>query len=186
MDAVDTKKALELLASRLTSLTAILDKAEHEVAGRDGGSLDDLAGARLADDMHPLDWQLGAVAYHARTFVEWSRGVELPNAVPPVAGWAEARAALAAAIAQVAEASAQTSAAPDERRITIPHIGIYLDFPAQRYLDDWVLPNFYFHLVTAYGLLRMNGITLGKPDFLAHIAGDIRRIPAEAVEDAPA
>jgi hypothetical protein len=181
MDAVETKKALELLASRLATLSGMLDKAERESA-----SLDDLAAARLAADMHPLDWQIGAVAYHARQFVEWSRGVELPNAVPAVTGWTEARAALDAVIGQVAAASAEWTAAPGERRITIPDIGIYLDFPARRYLDDWVLPNFYFHLVTAYGLLRMKGVVLGKADFLAHIGGDVRPIPAEADAAAPA
>ena len=40
----------------------------------------------------------------------------------------------------------------------------------EAYLKHFVLPNFYFHLTTAYGLLRHNGVPLGKPDFLGRIA----------------
>jgi hypothetical protein len=41
---------------------------------------------------------------------------------------------------------------------------------------DWMVPNFYFHVVIAYGILRHNGVDLGKRDFLAHAVAYIRQL----------
>jgi len=41
-----------------------------------------------------------------------------------------------------------------------------LTFSGQAYVREWVYPNFYFHVTTAYNLLRHNGLSIGKPDFL--------------------
>ena len=49
-----------------------------------------------------------------------------------------------------------------------------------QFLRDWALPHFYFHVVTAYDILRNNGVEIGKRDYLAHIAGSIQRHPHKA------
>lgn len=177
MDSVETKKALELLASRLTTLSGLLDKAEHGPAGQD---LDELAAARLAEDMHPLAWQVSAVCTQAQQFLDWCDGAEQPNVVIPLTGWAAARAVLAATLSRVEAAAAKGTSAPAEKRITIAQMGVYVDLSAQRYLDDWILPNLYFHLGMAYAILRMKGAALGKAEFMQHILGDLRPMPAEA------
>ncbi|KMS60391.1 hypothetical protein V474_01530 [Novosphingobium barchaimii LL02] len=176
MDAVETKKALELLASRLTTLSGILDKSE----AADGANLDDLAAARLAEDMHPLSWQVSAVCTQAQQFLDWCHGEEQPNVVGSITGWSAARGVLADTLAKVNAAAAEEIAAPAEKRITIAQMGVYVDLTAQRYLDDWILPNLYFHLSIAYAVLRMKGSPLGKGEFMQHILGDLRPIPAEA------
>jgi hypothetical protein len=176
MDSVETGKALELLASRLANLSGILDKAEHE---RGGEGLDELAATRLADDMHPLAWQVAAAASQARFYLEWLRGNDLPNAIPDVSTWAEARGVLADTREQLAAAVGAPPVAPEVRRIVLEPIGFYLDLSAPRYLEDWIAPNLYFHLTTAYAILRMKGIALGKGDFMQHIVGDLRPITAE-------
>ena len=43
-----------------------------------------------------------------------------------------------------------------------------------QFLRDWALPHFYFHVVTAYDILRHNGVDIGKRDYLSHVAGYIR------------
>jgi hypothetical protein len=43
-----------------------------------------------------------------------------------------------------------------------------LDFTGQNYLLSFVIPNFYFHIATAYGILRHQGVPLGKADFLGN------------------
>ncbi|AXB76304.1 DUF1993 domain-containing protein [Novosphingobium sp. P6W] len=177
MDAVETKKALALLASRLTTLSGILDKAES-AAGSE--SLDDLAAARLAEDMHPLAWQVSAVCTQAQQFLDWCHGGEQPNVVGPIEGWSAARGVLADTLAKISAAEAEGIVAPAEKRITIAQMGVYVDLTAQRYLDDWILPNLYFHLSIAYAVLRMKGAPLGKAEFMQHIVGDLRPIPAEA------
>ena len=50
--------------------------------------------------------------------------------------------------------------------ISVPLRDRTLQFKGQQYLLGWVLPNFYFHVTTAYAILRHNGVELGKPDFL--------------------
>ena len=55
----------------------------------------------------------------------------------------------------------------DAKVIEVPMRGkSALTFSGETYLKHWALPNFYFHLTTAYALLRHNGVPLGKPDFL--------------------
>ena len=43
-----------------------------------------------------------------------------------------------------------------------------------QFLRDWALPHFYFHVVTAYGILRHNGVDIGKRDYLSEVVGYIR------------
>ncbi len=55
----------------------------------------------------------------------------------------------------------------ESRQITLKEGGRDMEFSGIRYLETWAKPNFYFHVTTAYAILRHNGIELGKPDFLA-------------------
>ena len=55
----------------------------------------------------------------------------------------------------------------ETREITIQIPNAEFKFAGSDYLFTWVLPNFYFHLTTAYNILRHNGVELGKSDFLA-------------------
>ena len=52
------------------------------------------------------------------------------------------------------------------RDITITLRSGDVKFDGQRYLEHWALPNFYFHVMTTYNLLRHAGVDLGKPDYL--------------------
>lgn len=49
-----------------------------------------------------------------------------------------------------------------------------LKVTAERYARDWALPQFYFHVVTAYAILRAQGIELGKADYAAHMLAHLR------------
>ena len=51
-------------------------------------------------------------------------------------------------------------------------MGIKID--GATYVDDWLVPNFYFHFVTAYAILRREGVALGKIDYMAHLAPLVR------------
>jgi len=52
------------------------------------------------------------------------------------------------------------------------------DLDGFQYLRDWALPQFYFHLVTAYDILRHRGVALGKPNYVRHMFGYLRQPPA--------
>lgn len=53
--------------------------------------------------------------------------------------------------------------------------GMVLDLTAGQYARDWALPQFYFHVVTAYSILRAQGIALGKADYVAHMVACFRQ-----------
>ncbi|HLB83673.1 MAG TPA: DUF1993 family protein, partial [Steroidobacteraceae bacterium] len=63
----------------------------------------------------------------------------------------------------------------ESRRVGFPLMeGYALDMDGVQYLRDWALPNFYFHVVTAYDILRSQGVQIGKQDYLAHAGYAIR------------
>lgn len=47
--------------------------------------------------------------------------------------------------------------------------GAYVELPSSNYVDEFLMPNFYFHLVTAYDILRMAGVSIGKQDYMMHL-----------------
>jgi hypothetical protein len=83
------------------------------------------------------------------------------------------------AIGYLAEA---TAAADDgvfgrDKRIDLP-AGRFISLPGQLYVEEWLMPNFYFHFVTAYDILRHGGVQIGKADYMAHLAGHVRSAKA--------
>lgn len=167
---VSPSSILDLIATRLRTFSSLLDKVEAQWAG---GDLADLAATRLAPDMHPLRWQIAAAALQARLFVSWCRGEDRANSVPEVTDWDHARAILRTAQAEL-EAMPDLTTLPEAKRIEIGMIGMYLDLTGQRYVDEWLLPNLYFHVTTAYAIMRMKGAEIGKADFLFNLMGELR------------
>ena len=53
-------------------------------------------------------------------------------------------------------------------------MGMIFDFSAEQYVRDWALPQFYFHVMTAYAILRAQGVALGKADYVTHMFGYVR------------
>lgn len=53
-------------------------------------------------------------------------------------------------------------------------IGMVFDLTAEQYVRDWALPQFYFHVVIAYAILRSDGIELGKADYVTHMFAYLR------------
>jgi len=55
--------------------------------------------------------------------------------------------------------------------------GLFLDFDGTRFLLNYALPNFYFHVTTAYDILRHNGVVLGKRDFMSSVGAFVKKRP---------
>lgn len=161
--------ALATFANMLGTLDHLANKAQR--AGLDDGML---AGARLAEDMFPLETQFRIAInqiYMALTRV-WGMDITLDEAA--YASFAEVRERLAEAKAHVAEA--HTVEAPPARQeidMTLPN-GMRFVMQAHEYLRDWTMPNFYFHSSTAYGVLRREGLDLGKIDFMGFLVRHAR------------
>jgi len=53
--------------------------------------------------------------------------------------------------------------------------GLYAEQSGSAYVNDFLMPNFYFHMVTAYDILRMAGVPIGKKDYMMHLVPFLRQ-----------
>ena len=162
----------------LGALSEWLGKAEAQMP--DGGA-ESLMAARLAPDMFPLSTQVRFACVQAQEGVFRLRGQPFPAAVEVLLdegrNAAERPGLIADARARIAETMAVLDAAgadmPDVNPATpIAHAlpqGMVFDLTAEQYVRDWALPQFYFHVMAAYAILRASGVGLGKADYVAHM-----------------
>ncbi|MCB9550065.1 MAG: DUF1993 domain-containing protein [Myxococcales bacterium] len=159
--------------TRLGVLDALLKKGlAHWTA--QGGEADALLGLRLADDMYPLAHQVAFACEQARQLAAFWIGEELAPLDP--AGWtlADAHAAIADAQARLAGIDVADLAPLARTKHRTLQGGMYLELSGEDYLADWMMPNFHFHLVTAYAILRHHGTVIGKADYMAHLMPFVR------------
>ena len=149
----------------LRNLSAWLEKAEAH-AGQSRGSLDRYLGARLAPDMHPFPRQIQIASDAAKGAGARLAGSEPPAFADEEKTFPELKARIAKTIDYLDGLDRATIDGKEDRRVSLPTPNGALDLSARDFLTQFALPNFYFHLVTAYGLLRMEGAPLGKLDFI--------------------
>ncbi|WEK47458.1 MAG: DUF1993 domain-containing protein [Candidatus Andeanibacterium colombiense] len=126
--------------------------------------------ARLAEDMHPLPRQFQFVSDSSKFAVARLTGTEAPAMEDTETSFAELQARIDKTIAFIESVDASAYAGAETREVLVkfPN-GMGYRFTGADYLRDFALPNFYFHATTAYAILRANGVSLGKPDYLAHL-----------------
>jgi hypothetical protein len=165
----------EIFPSRLRTLSALLDKGAA-FAEAQGLAFETLAQAQLAPDMFPLNRQVSIACRMAWEAVSLSSGGERPSVEPIGESLDELKARIAETIRRLESVGEAEFRGAAERRVALTlQGGIEAEFSGVEFLRDWSLPNFYFHLATAYDILRHKGVTLGKADFMAHIGPNIRQ-----------
>ncbi|MEZ5498410.1 MAG: DUF1993 domain-containing protein [Steroidobacteraceae bacterium] len=150
----------------LGAVRGLLDKAEAHCKekGQDPAAL---IQAKLAPDMLPFAYQIKSTAVHSIGAIEGLRkGVFSPDRTTPPVDFDGLRAKVSAAseaLAQIKPAELDGFMGRDMRF----EIGDYrLEFTAENFLLSFSQPNFYFHVTTAYDILRWQGVNLGKRDYL--------------------
>jgi uncharacterized protein len=157
--------SLPVLIRGLTNLQAILGKAEaHAAAKQIEPSV--FTNSRLAPDMLPLVRQIYIVSDTAKGCAARLAGVEPPKFEDVEQTFDELQSRLQKTIDYLKEFNAAQIDGSDSRTITLKMRSGPLEFTGLSYLFGFVLPNFYFHITTAYGILRHNGVELGKLDYL--------------------
>ena len=146
----------------LRNLSAIMDKAEAQ-----GGDLAAYMEARLAPDMHPFSRQIQMASDAAKGGAARLAGVAPPSMPDTETTWAELKERLAKTIDFVSSIKPEQVNGDENRTVELPLPGRTMTFTARDFLFNFGLPNFFFHVTTAYGLLRKEGVPLGKMDFLA-------------------
>ncbi len=149
----------------LNNLSAILDKAAaHAEAKKIDPSV--FVNARLAPDMFPLSRQVQIATDGVKGCAARLAGIEVPSYADTETTFPELKARIAKTIAFLQSVTAAQIDGSEARKVTLKLRNEEMTFLGQPYLLDFVIPNFYFHLTTAYAILRHNGVEIGKRDFL--------------------
>lgn len=147
------------LIHMLGSLSSILSKGEAH------GDIDP-ATARLADDMLPLKSQVYIATDTAKGCGARLAGVDIPKYEDTEVSFPELKARVAKTIAFLKGLDRAAFDGAEKKQITLKFGPRALEFDGAGYVGNFVLPNTYFHIATAYGILRNGGVKLGKTDFL--------------------
>lgn len=153
------------LKRALGNLALILKKAE-EYADAKKVAHDVLLNTRLFVDMYPLTRQVQIATDMSKGAGARLSAIEVPKYEDNETTFAELQARIAKTIAFLDTLKPEQMAGAESREITISLRKADLEFSGQDYLLKWVIPNAYFHITTAYNILRHHGVELGKQDFL--------------------
>ncbi len=149
----------------LGSLSGILKKAAaHAEAKKIEPSV--LINARLAPDMFALARQVQIATDHAKGSLARLAGVEIPSYPDTETTFDELQARIAKTLDYVRNFKPEQIDGSETREIVLTFGTQKFPFTGQTYLIQFALPNFYFHASMAYGILRHNGVEIGKRDFM--------------------
>lgn len=152
---------------RLNALISILDKAAA-YAREKGIETPALMTDRLYPDMFPFWLQVQSASDHAKNSVARLAQEEMPILDQTEQSFDGLKDRIRATLAYTNGVDREKFEGAAERVIRLPQNGREQEMTGLEYLLHSGLPNFYFHLTTAYGILRHNGVELGKRDFLGN------------------
>lgn len=167
--------AVESFVQMLGALQHLFEKAE-EAAVTKKLELAKLASARLAPDMYPFSMQVQLACYHAKAAVALLTGVEPPSLPKDDEAFEQLKGRLEQTVRELGAVPVAAFDGTEDRSIKMLLMGT-MSFEATglQYLRDWALPHFYFHVVTAYDILRHAGVEIGKRDFMYGVGKYIRQ-----------
>lgn len=148
----------------LANLDGIFAKAELYAAERKFNP-DNYPGLRFAPDMHPLAFQVQSATDRSKLFLARVTGQTAPSWPDTEKTWSEMRQRLHAGLEYAKAVTPAQLDGLEDKLITLKVRGEEVQWPAVKYLLENAMPNFYFHVTTAYDLLRHAGVPLGKRDF---------------------
>jgi hypothetical protein len=149
----------------LGSLSKILVKAEAHCKAKNIQP-EVLLGARLYPDMLSFTQQIRLVCDFAEKSCARLTGSELPGTPEPEKSFEALRQRLARTIEHVRAFKPGQFEGADSRDVSFPVGPNTMTLKGQQFLSGFAFPNFYFHAAIAHGILRHNGIEIGKRDFL--------------------
>jgi uncharacterized protein len=159
------KTSVASFAKHLHALDGILDKAAAYAEAR---KIDPavLLSARLYPDMFNLKRQVQEACTFAETATARLAGLPLPSPKNDEATISDLKARIAAVLAFLNSVRPEQMEGSEAKSYTMKVGPNEVTFTGEDYLLHFALPNFYFHCATAYGILRANGLEIGKRDFM--------------------
>ncbi len=157
--------SVPVLVRALGNLQAWFDKAEaHAAAKKFEPQV--LLNSRLAPDMLPFTKQVQIACDSAKFGVARLSGVDAPKFDDTEKTFADLRLRIASTLEYIRSVPAAKIDGTENKDVVVPRRDGSMTLKGEFYLKHYVLPNVYFHVMTAYALLRHNGVELGKGDFL--------------------
>jgi hypothetical protein len=155
-------------AQNLESLEACLDKAEQYAAARKF-DIGILMTGRLAPDMHDFIYQVQSACDYVKAAAAWLSGQTPPRHEDTEKTIDELRSRIRKTVAFVQSVKKSDFAGASERKVKLSWAPPGTVIGGEDYLLQVAIPNIYFHITTAYAILRHNGVDIGKKDFLGPI-----------------
>ena len=159
--------SVDVFTHALGNLSALLEKAVANARERKFEPAV-LLGARLAPDMFPLTRQVQIACDVAKNSVARLAAQEPPRFPDTEASFEELHARIARTIDYLRGVPASALEGAETRDIKLPSGDRTLEFKGLEFLERWAIPNVFFHITTAYAILRHNGVDIGKRDFLGN------------------
>lgn len=161
-----------IFLSRLDTLELLIDFGSKHFESDPESLLD----KRLVSDMLPFGTQVVFTCNQPHNFSLWCEGKSPSNIDPDIKTISDAKEIIYHVKNTLSIESSYFENSKFEEITTLELGGdIYLELSGTEYLDDFLIPNFYFHLVTAYDILRMSGVEVGKHQYMRHLASKIQQ-----------
>ncbi|KAL2812991.1 hypothetical protein BJX63DRAFT_233926 [Aspergillus granulosus] len=157
--------AITSVTKALNTLKAILQKAEAH-AKEKNIALDDLFNARIYEDMKPLSFQIFAATSNVEKLVFRAIHLEPPTREQTDKTFEDLYKRIEVTLGELTKADVALLAANEDKTFKAPLGPSEFEFKPESYAVNFGLPNVYFHVVTAYNILRKEGVPLGKMDYL--------------------
>jgi hypothetical protein len=158
--------SIPLYRNMLRNVQAMLDKAEAH-AKEKGDDVAHYLETKLAEDMLPLSRQIQMISDAAKGGAGRLAAMTPPSMPDVETTWAELKERIARTLAYVESIKREDVDGGEDRTIELQFPGNTMKFTPRDFIFNFSIPNFLFHVTTAYGLLRHKGVPLGKMDFLA-------------------
>lgn len=156
--------AVRVFAKTLRNLEQWIDKAAEHAKAK-SFEVDVLVHARLAPDQFDFARQVQSACDQAKYAAAYLAGKPPPSHPDTEQTFAELRERIEKCLAFLETVEAKDLAGADERKVSPPWLnGRWLR--GHDYLVELAVPNFFFHATMAYAILRHNGVTLGKADYI--------------------
>jgi len=157
--------SVPVMSRALGNLSNILDKAVAQ-ATAEKRSLSELIEAKLAPDMRPFPFQIQSASDAAKGCAARLAGIDAPSMPDTETTFPELKQRIAKTLDFLNTVTPAQLAGAEARQSALKFPNGEFKFTGQDFLTGFALPNFFFHVTTAYAILRHKGIALGKMDFL--------------------